>query len=386
MKCTLPFDGFFVNAMGKFSPCCALSVMNEDSNEESSITIDMDGDFINHERMVELRKEHASCDIKNQTCIDCIARYKGSDTFNSDLVSGELPDTYDADTGRISTPDFKHLNVAFSNRCNLACRMCSSMNSNKFGEMMHNKIRLQDIIYLSDQWYNEENPGKVNNAFDDDSLGYLIEHSQNTDTITIHGGEPFLEPRVVQFLDSVKKTKKLYITTNGTRKPRQTIIDAINNNNSGIMFSIEGTKDVQEYVRIGSKMSDIWDNIAYIREKCPSAEFYTNTVVTAYNWLDLADFIRLAPEFSKFGVVNMFLDWNATYSHIDFFHVLSEEDFNEGKSRLTRVMYDIHHMDIPERLKQSCRKSVQQFVHAKYQPNERLKGHFNEYNKQVDDL
>lgn len=115
----------------------------------------------------------------------------------------------------IQVPSLKWIEMSFSNRCNMACRMCDERYSSRWarlGERHASQIN-KDVQTKLDERINE-----------------VIDLSSSLFHIKITGGEPFLDPRHTSFLEQIVskgRSKEIFLnySTNGTRPPDTKIVD-----------------------------------------------------------------------------------------------------------------------------------------------------------------
>lgn len=173
--CILPFIHLYVHPDGKIAPCCIGNPFSNGPNMKNS-TIE---ELINSKELKEVRESIAN-ELEHPACSVC---------FNSEKLNGDssrfrynkheaysLPEVQDD----YSVPtSIQHLDIRFSNLCNLKCRMCNPEYSSMWYEDWHklHKGKLQGT--------------KVVKA-DENAVEKIKPYIANLKTIYFAGGEPLL--------------------------------------------------------------------------------------------------------------------------------------------------------------------------------------------------
>ena len=150
--------------------------------------------------------------------------------------------------------NFDDLYLARSNRCDLACEMCSA-----------------DISHTWDKIRNKGKLGIIDNNFD------LTPYLKDTYSIAISGGNPVLDHKIndiIKALDNNKITRFL-ITSNGSVFPDKMLNNIINMEFKCmvlLIFSIDGPKEFNEKARFPAKQERIYKTINSVIEKTKHIE------------------------------------------------------------------------------------------------------------------
>ena len=145
------------------------------------------------------------------------------------------------------------------NICNLACKMCDSGPSSKWGSIARNN---------PNPWIEPEK---------------LIEHqtltasyvkkmvlTPNLRQLTFAGGEPLMNKVCEEYVEEILKKDiakniKFQMITNGTFIPSDTWIDAmLQFDKLELSISIDGTFDNYDYIRTGSSFDQVYNNVITI--------------------------------------------------------------------------------------------------------------------------
>lgn len=178
----------------------------------------------------------------------------------------------DIDTDNECYPKVLHIG-GFSNLCNLACRMCNPQSSSTL-DTLSRKTELK-------KYY------PIQNASNNLSVDSFDEFVDNLTHITVSGGEPFLDKKLFEFVKKLKGSKKLQQINFSTNLTKLNIelfeflstLDADVN----ISVSLDGNKQIHEYIRYGCDYDSIIDNIKIIRSRYPRFQFGINTTLSVYN-------------------------------------------------------------------------------------------------------
>ena len=148
-------------------------------------------------------------------------------------------------------PGLSHLDIRFSNKCNLQCVMCSPMSSSSLmieHQKLGNKSPWGVIEVEEFNWYNEDI------ALEIASIPTLRE-------VYLTGGEPLMVRGLDKFINNLNRNVELRFNTNGTiNNPKLykllTEFDKVQ-----LAFSIDGLGKVNDYIRYGSSWNQIEDNL-----------------------------------------------------------------------------------------------------------------------------
>lgn len=174
-------------------------------------------------------------------------------------------------------PDIiKGVDIAISRECNLACRMCNGTFSTKWDDVEQKlypekkfhypEVQLEDIVSKEKTY-------------------------RDIDEWKIVGGEPFMNNSFYKLLEKIKhldlSEKTLYINTNCTFFPKPKYIKILlNTKRLHITISIDGTGNLNEYIRVYSKWPQVnetaklWSELA---SNNSSVHIHSLTTVSAYN-------------------------------------------------------------------------------------------------------
>ncbi|MFA5489575.1 MAG: twitch domain-containing radical SAM protein [Candidimonas sp.] len=161
----------------------------------------------------------------------------------------------------------KYIQIALTNKCNLKCTMCWPGSS-------------QRLMKEFDQYNFEYDKNRSINAsmWDENKVLKFIDiHKNDLEVLSIHGGEPFINPIHKKILENLVKDKvsskiKLVYNTNGTILPTWLSEIWKSFKDVKIQISIEGTDKLNEYIRYGTR----WDTFVKNLNKFQKLQYERN--------------------------------------------------------------------------------------------------------------
>ena len=257
--CILPFVGMNVHIDGGLAPCCM-----QDHNNISH-RFDAWQDW-RDSGLFQLKSDLLN-GVRNPRCQRCwnqedlgVASYRQSWNHNLGLHPIFQPE---ADPWHDYDLEFLHLD--FDSFCNLRCIMCHpTVSSSLAAEYQANPDRWQEFF---GQVKIEKTKWHESVEFDD-----FVEKIHNIKTLILTGGEPLINPRVIELLQALPIERiNLIITTNATViKPA--VLDLLSRARQlGVTISLEGTQAHNDYLRFGSSWCDIDANVKELAKlkNCP---------------------------------------------------------------------------------------------------------------------
>lgn len=286
--CLIPFMSLNIHPTGSYQLCSSARKefpLNPDSSSLSSI--------YNSDNMNKVRQQM----LNNQKVIpDCTGCYQLEDQnvdskrtrFNKKRLDfyGESF-CHDAVYG--SKKKIYELDLSFSNLCNLNCVMCNSLYSSSWFKP-DQKAASEGLNFRETK---NEKLWKISKSL----LDSIIEdHSQDLKEIFIKGGEPFIDPQCIYFLNKLSNYKNknkdliVYIQTNGTVFNSK-IIEAIGDLNVEISFSIDGLDDHYEWIR-GFSFDKIMKNFNHLHKLKNLKHSYIQYTTSAFNFHRIPEMIE----------------------------------------------------------------------------------------------
>lgn len=191
-------------------------------------------------------------------------------------------------------PDAPYMmSFALSNRCNLACVMCSAE--------------------LSSTIRAEAGMTPLKSPYDDQFFEDLAEFLPKLKLAKFLGGEPFLSrehQRVWDLMEQLSVSPRLQITTNGTiwTERVQHLLETFE---VDISVSVDAvTSDTYSQLRRHGNLETVMENLDRFSEVCGrrSTDLHVSYCLMEGNWFELADFLSWADRFEVPASINLVTD------------------------------------------------------------------------------
>jgi len=336
--CPLAWNHFSAYAEGDMRLCCNVksnSYMNDnDGNRIQVGTVTNLLEYFNLDKYKEIRKNMMS-GVKTPDCSICygIEENKGK-SMRQYWVEAypfeKFKDITNEETGEISEARVNYLDISWSNKCNLKCRMCSPYASDQLiKEAKELKLmpHIKDIDIAFD-W---------NEKWSYETIIPILEQvvKPELDSILVTGGEPLINNEFYVFCQMLvdkdyAKNIDISFHTNLTVMP-QKWLDILSNFKSVVFkVSIDGVGECYEYIRYPGKWAIIKKNIEdlcfVIRDKTNfSVEFHTVLSIFNYKGItDLLDYLMSLPEHEKIKRLPHF-----NFIHVPFYASPTQLPFKE---------------------------------------------------------
>jgi MoaA/NifB/PqqE/SkfB family radical SAM enzyme len=278
--CYHPWVGLDISPQGEFKPCCKYSNVLAKSLDEynaSGMLKEMQDDFL-------AGREHAGC---SRCWKDEAAGLPSKRTLDNEYIfNNEVPDL----------SGIKVLGMTFGNTCNLACRICSSYPSSRWGkEAMKLKDKLPEIkVFGHNQYYR-----------DSDFIKHLTDQLGQVLHVEFAGGEPFYANQdshleiLKHLIDTCDPGQiSLHYITNGTRMPDVELLNFYWSHfkKVDIQISIDGTGTKFEYNRWPAKWTTL-DNVVLpsligYKDSSSNIQISISHTVSIFTLYDLPYFIQ----------------------------------------------------------------------------------------------
>lgn len=244
---------------GYYKPCCAF--------DEHSTAFSIE-QYTPHEYLASGYINDIKTQLQNGWHSGCIAC-----ELNEQSKSQSVRQMYNFLCRKAEGIELLDLNL--NNDCNLSCRMCSSLNSSKWAELLNEPL------------INKNN------------FESIIKHLKNIKHIKYQGGEPFITREIASVLNYIADNNcEFSFSTNCTVFPKKYLTQLSNAKFLYTTFSIDGVSTVNDYIRHGKPWKQIntvfslW--IDWLQDKKCFKNI--NTVVQAYNFHDLENIKEFAAQ------------------------------------------------------------------------------------------
>ncbi|MCY4523326.1 MAG: twitch domain-containing radical SAM protein, partial [Halobacteriovoraceae bacterium] len=200
-----------------------------------------------------------------------------------------------------------YLDISPGNLCNLKCRMCNPTSSSflyqeqkeLLSEKKLDSIGENELLNQERAIYNWHHSSKI--------WDVIYKWSPKVKALHFKGGEPTLIKKNWELIDFFQrkghsKTVSLTFNINGTYVPEKLLNTFENFAYVHIVFSVDGYKDIQEYIRYPSKWNIIEKNIIKTLEKVKkkkNVRISFSHVVQVYNILYLTQFLQWVDSLRK---------------------------------------------------------------------------------------
>ncbi len=199
-----------------------------------------------------------------------------------------------------------YLDIRPGNLCNLKCRMCNPENSSKIHQEQKELLKENPLEFtpLIDTSYFEKNEKNHISSWhkNEDIWKNIYKWASGAKQLYFTGGEPTLIKENWELIDHLKqkgysKNIHLIFNINCTQAPDKLIDTFEAFSTVEINFSIDGYKEVQEYIRYPSQWKEIESNIIKIlKNKKENVHFNFTPVVQVYNILNITQILQWIDE------------------------------------------------------------------------------------------
>jgi sulfatase maturation enzyme AslB (radical SAM superfamily) len=245
----MPFEAYCLTSDGTGVPCCAFT--SNPPEKEKIIQKHNSGDIFELPIFKILQESFEKGELPpDPYCKNCIRKEK--------LNKQSYRKNYEQRRERTPSPFekniLKHLDISFSNTCNLSCVMCNNLFSSKWNSLRSN---FPKDLFLA----------KGNRDFDfTHSLTFgeideLVLKCKSLATCSIKGGEPLYDKKTLYFLEKLSKVNvdvNIKIITNATI-PNLKLLKKFKNIH--MYASVDGTGKTYEYVRGWHDFQIVSDNV-----------------------------------------------------------------------------------------------------------------------------
>jgi sulfatase maturation enzyme AslB (radical SAM superfamily) len=277
-RCSIPWIHTEINLQNNtVKPCCKYPISLGSLNNFESIWYSEEYNKLRSDIVNNI--EHKNCNKCNVPDTEFSYRnYKNSGykkMFDIKLEPVELPRVF---------------NISLKNTCNLACRMCFPGSSSKLNELVKGNMFFQKIYGLP----------PIDNNFNIESLSGIF---VNAEQVTFSGGEPLLHNNCVEIIKIIgaesKNLKRIIFSTNMTNY-NDKLVNELSKLNAPIEFniSLDGPKHIQEYIRVGSSLDVMIENIVRLKETI-NPSFGINSTISLLNVGYVTEIIKTIHQISK---------------------------------------------------------------------------------------
>ena len=258
--CPLPFTHLNIKHEGKVSACWRYPDKLGDYRKETLTEI------WNSSEIKELRRSMLEDDELPIGCRSCIDAEKS----NSVSTRQQALKEYDVKVKQIEMPleELKSIEVRFDNICNLMCRHCSPDYSSMWEHGVKKDKALFDKMQEFGTFRKEQNHiNLTQNVIDE-----VVDFAPHLNEILIAGGEPLIHDLHYDFIERISEHGEnitLSYNSNLTKLTykNKNILDLWKKFNRILLrVSLDGDRDIYDYVRTSKHLPQIEDNIKKVQE------------------------------------------------------------------------------------------------------------------------
>ena len=193
-------------------------------------------------------------------------------------------------------PYIRHLEITFSNLCNITCAMCSSEFSSSWIKL--DKKALDSGLNFRDF----TRPFQTVNRMTPQMMEEILSHASEFDLVIIKGGEPTIEPLCLEFLQKLGKLRPengplVFIQTNGTRDPAEWL-PYTEGLKLEVGFSLDGWGKIGDWIR-GTDFDQVLKNFKTVAMHPSVQEITVDFTFSLFNCFHLADFFEKMLELKR---------------------------------------------------------------------------------------
>lgn len=319
--CVTPFVHMNTTTGGLYKYCCIMDQpAKKDSGEALTIYENTLQDAWNSNEIKALRKDMLT-GAKPVACKKChYEESHGQHSLRKDynnrwlrentaLVLDRITQSIEMDGALLEQPVF--IELKFGNLCNLKCRMCSPFDSSKV-EAEYSEISSENEGF-DKLWAHRENVlfnSKIKKSDlpawheSEPTLDQFYQLLPTLKKLHFAGGEPTLHKQFYDLIaDAIKldlaKNIELSFNTNLTSLSDSLLQMLPHFKSVSVHASIDGTEQIQEYIRFPSKWSVIEENLKRLSEAPSSVTVVVSPTLQVYNVFELPKLFKYLDDFNK---------------------------------------------------------------------------------------
>jgi len=274
--------------------CCQLEAHQTDFKSDSEIAIDIDNVQPNNEYLMYVRKSLTD-GVKLNECSKCWRSessgikslrqqlndmFTGSRGLDQSWFSSYMKNKSDYRQDVLLSADLSILNL-----CNYSCAMCVPHASSKIYSIWKKNLENEFVKAELDQ-----DPALLDNVKQNFMSGVnyrllqtMFDH--NVRYLKILGGEPLMDEKLLQMLDNYNNQQNchLHFVTNGSYSISEVSKRFANYKKVTFNVSIDGTEQVQDFIRRGSNWKQVEKNVLD----------FGNTDITVHCTVQALNFVHL---------------------------------------------------------------------------------------------
>lgn len=248
--CTMPFNSLEVSPDGTCKVCCKIQTDIKKTDTQYFNVLNDTIEDIWHSADLQLLRTKF---LKNERPEECRLCWTEEESNVKSLRQQTINGVID-----LENPTVTYLSLKLSNKCNLACRICSP-NLSSLWQSQFKKLNLDLHPVEMFKTIDLE-------KFQDTRLDSLHKLSDNLHQLLIYGGEPLINDEVIAYLEylsnsGISKNIQLTLNTNGTVYSDKLVSIFRNFKVVDLFLSIDDIDKRFEYQRWPAKWDKISNNI-----------------------------------------------------------------------------------------------------------------------------
>lgn len=286
--CPLPFKSLSLGAGYRLRLCCHDDLGEENESEDYFTDINQGLHSKTREQMLN-GQVPKNC----QTCFQ-IEERGGASPRQGYLDKLKLPSNIENKFYKI-----QHLDITIDSHCNLMCRMCNPVYSERISKEYEELGVPRDESFLS-KW--SELQGQFENI-----LIKLKPALESAEHLVITGGEPLLSPNAKSLVDELLKCKNIKnktirFFTNATVLPQWLPLLLKNSLKVELYLSLDASSSELHYIRYPANWANVKRNLeqlSLLSEKHSNLSIRVHTVIQALNFHILTSLFEDLKPFSQ---------------------------------------------------------------------------------------
>ncbi len=232
-----------------------------------------------------------------QECSNCYAKEAcGNESYRT-LSNIEFKKTLE-NIQEGKKPTIEYLDLRPGNICNLKCRMCGPESS---------VLTIPEASILANDDNRFLNYQSVNWHKSTTFIENILRHAKTLKKLHFAGGEPFIIPQVKNIIndlsqDPIAKEITLSFNTNLTVLPTSLAKNFSDFKEVNIFVSLDGTQEVNDYIRYPSRFKDIELNLMQLEKKFKEwriGEVRVHTAISIYNIFNLPSLYKYLSRYKR---------------------------------------------------------------------------------------
>lgn len=319
--CVLPWIHIAADTDGSVKPCCIFKghIKKEDGTNYN-LGNDKIEDFFNTSDYISIR-ENMINNVQTPGCEQCYKIENFGKESKRVLMNRRFADM--RPTEILTDAEIQFFDLRFGNLCNLKCRSCQPINSSQLDKQVQDHPELQKFYpyfgYAQTEWYETE------------TFKHNIDSNlKHIKLIYLAGGEPTLIDRTYKFLEDCIKLgyneKISLIVVSNVTYENDTFTDLIKKFKNVIYYaSIDGYKEVQEYLRYPSKWDHIDRNISkLVTNNTDNVSIRFTPTIQITNLSNIVDLFEYGEQFNrehKKSIIQFFVNQLESPSYLNLINL-----------------------------------------------------------------